>query len=71
MTDLEEIVLQPDEFEALRLKDVQNLEQEPAAKQMGVSQPTFHRILTAARKKVSDALINGKAIRMTKDEATR
>lgn len=65
MTELEEVVLLPDELEALRLKDVEGNEQEPAAKQMGVSQPTFHRILASARKKVSEALIKGKALRIT------
>lgn len=64
MMDLEEVVLAVDEFEALRLKDFEELEQEDAAKKMGISQPTFHRLLTSARKKVADALTNGKAIRI-------
>ena len=65
MTDLEEVVLLPDELEALRLKDVEGNEQEPAARQMNVSQPTFHRILASARKKVAQALVKGKALRIT------
>jgi predicted DNA-binding protein (UPF0251 family) len=68
MTELEEVVLLPDELEALRLKDALGMEQDPAAKQMGVSQPTFHRILASARKKVSEALIKGKALRITTGE---
>ena len=48
----------------MRLKDIKNLDQEKAAEKMGISQPTFFRILESARKKVSDALIHGKAIRI-------
>ena len=61
---LEEVMVTVDELEALRLKDALGLSQEDAAKEMGISQPTFHRLLTSARKKVSDALVNGMAIRI-------
>ena len=64
MVDLVESVLTVDEFEALRLKDLEGLEQETAAGRMAVSQPTFHRILSSARKKIADAIVNGKAIRI-------
>jgi len=64
MTALERISLAVDELEALRLKDLEALEQEQAATNMNVSQPTFHRILESARDKVADALVNGKAIRI-------
>jgi len=64
IVDLEESVLTIDELEAIRLKDLQELEQEEAAKKMNISQPTFNRLLTSARKKLSDAIINGKAIRV-------
>lgn len=64
MVDLKESVLTVDEFEAMRLKDLEGLDQEPAAGKMGVSQPTFHRILASARTKISDAIVNGKAIRI-------
>jgi predicted DNA-binding protein (UPF0251 family)/DNA-directed RNA polymerase subunit RPC12/RpoP len=60
--ELEKMSLAMDEFEALRLKDLEGLEQEQAATAMNVSQPTFHRILESAHKKVTDALIKGKAI---------
>ena len=53
-----------EEFEAIRLKDLEGWEQTKAAKQMGVSQPTFNRLITLARKKVAEALVNGKAIRV-------
>ena len=64
MTELEQISLAVDELEALRLKDLDGLEQEKAAATMNVSQPTFHRILESAHNKITDALVNGKAIRI-------
>lgn len=64
LVDLEETVLTIDEFEAMRLKDLEGLEQETAAGRMAVSQPTFHRILSSARAKIADAIVNGKAIRI-------
>jgi len=62
--DLEETTLTVDEFEAIRLKDLLGLEQEECAKKMGISQPTFHRLILSARKKMADAIVNGKAIRI-------
>ncbi len=64
MVELLETVLTVDEFEAVRLKDFLGLEQEKAAKKMKISQPTFHRLLLTARKKIADAIVNGKAIRI-------
>ncbi len=64
VTSLEEVVLTVDEFEAIRLKDYEGLDQIGAAKKMGISQPTFQRIYESARKKVADAIVNGKAIRI-------
>ena len=46
------------------LKDLEKKEQKKAAKEMGISQPTFHRLVLAARKKVADALVNNKTIEM-------
>lgn len=60
--DLEIIEMRMDELEALRLKDLVGTDQEEAAKQMGVSQPTFHRLISSAHLKVADALINGKVL---------
>ena len=51
-----------EEVEALRLKNVENLDQIQCAKKMKTSQSTFQRILSSAYKKVSKALINGEAI---------
>jgi len=64
--ELEETILNMSEFEAIRLVDFKNIEQSKAAKQMQVSQPTLSRTLTSARKKISDAIINGKAIKIEK-----
>jgi predicted DNA-binding protein (UPF0251 family) len=64
LEDLEEIILPVDEFEAVRLKDLEGLEQKECAKKMGISQPTFHRLVLSARKKIADAIVNGKAIRI-------
>jgi predicted DNA-binding protein (UPF0251 family) len=70
MTSLESVGLSVDEFEAIRLKDLEGLEQTAAAESMRISQPTFHRVIEAARKKVADALVNGKAIRIDGGEYT-
>jgi uncharacterized protein len=64
LSSLEEVVLAFEEIEALRLKDVEGLGQTEAAKKMNISQPTLFRILSVARKKIADALVNGKAIRV-------
>ena len=64
MKELDQVILTVDEFEAMRLKDYENMEQIMAAKKMKISQPTFQRLLLSARKKVSDAIVNGKAIRI-------
>lgn len=61
---LSSVCLSVEEVEALRLKDLEGLDQVEGAVNMGVSRPTFQRILSSARKKVSDALLNGKAIKI-------
>ena len=64
LRDLQEVGLTIEEAEALRLKDIEDLEQEEGAARMNISRPTFQRILAGARKKIADALLNGKAIRI-------
>lgn len=59
---LEEITLELDEFEAIRLKDYLGLYQDTAAEKMKISRQTFGRILESAHKKIAEALIHGKAI---------
>ncbi len=63
------ITLEPDEVEALRLADLEHRYQEEAARMMGISRPTFGRILERAHTKTADALINGKALRIERAKA--
>ena len=67
LRELEEIELTLEELEALRLKNVEGLEQIEAAKKMKTSQSTFQRILASAYKKITKALIEGKAIKINKE----
>jgi len=62
LSELEGVYLSLDEFEAVRLVDVERLKQECAAKKMKISRPTFSRIINSAHKKIGDALINIKVI---------
>jgi len=62
--ELEENIISVEELEAVRLKDLEGLEQEDCSVRMGVSRGTFQRILGSARGKITDALVNGKALRM-------
>lgn len=64
LADLQEIQLLIEEAEAIKLKDLEGLEQEQCAQKMNVSRSTFSRILDSARLKIADALLNGKAIRI-------
>ena len=68
MIELEEVVLSISEFEAIRLVDLEETPQEQAAKQMQISQPTLSRILKTARKKISEAIIKGKAIKIENNQ---
>ncbi len=61
---LEEVILLADELEALKLYEVDGLDQTQSAKKMNISQPTFARILDGAQKKIAEAIVNGKAIRI-------
>jgi len=63
---LEEVELNLDEMEALRLCELEELDQIEAAKQMKISQSTLQRLLSSAHKKIADALVNGKAIKIIK-----
>jgi predicted DNA-binding protein (UPF0251 family) len=59
-----QIRLGDDEFEAIRLADLEQLQQVDAAARMGVSRQTFGRVLLAARRKVAEALVHGRALRI-------
>jgi len=64
LRNLEEVNLEADELEALKLYKVDKISQTEAAKKMKISQPTFARISDSANQKIADALINGKAIKL-------
>ncbi len=64
LSALDEIVLHLDEFEAVRLADYECLYQEKAAEIMNISRQTFGRIIDSAHKKIAEALIFGKAIKI-------
>jgi uncharacterized protein len=64
LVELEEVNLTLDEFEALRLADLNGLYQEEACQDMKVSRATFGNILNNAHRKIAEAIINGKAIRI-------
>ena len=66
MRFLEVVELTAEEIEALRLKNVKDLNQDECARQMKTSQSTFQRILSSAYKKIAEGLIEGKAIRIIK-----
>ena len=63
----ETIKMNLDEFEAIRLGDYHNIKQKEAAELMGISQPTFHRIINSARKKTAMSLIEGKKIEINNE----
>lgn len=62
--DLEKVELQEDEMEAIRLADYEGLYQQECADRMGISRTTFSRLVESARKKIADALLNTKALRI-------
>ena len=64
LTMLEEVILTVDECEAIRLADLENLYQEQAAEKMNVSRQTFGRIIESAHRKVAEALVKGKALKI-------
>jgi predicted DNA-binding protein (UPF0251 family) len=61
---LKEVALSLEEMEAIRLKDSGRLEQKQCAERMHISRQTFQRVLLSARRKIADAFLNGKAIRI-------
>ena len=64
MATLDEVCLGVDELEALRLKDLEGLDQEECAGRMNLAQSTFQRLLTSAREKLTRGIVEGKAIRI-------
>lgn len=66
MRFLEVIELTGEEMEALRLKNEKGLSQVECAESMKTSQSTFQRILSGCYKKIAEALLKGKAIKIVK-----
>jgi len=64
LSKLRGVNLTLDEFEAVRLADLEGLRQVDAAKRMRISRPTFSRIIASAHRKIADGLVNIKAIRI-------
>ena len=58
------VVMTLDEFETIRLLDREGLTQEQCAERMGVSRPTVTAIYDSARKKVAEALVDGKRLQL-------
>ena len=66
MSGLEIVELTTEEMEAYRLRYISDLDQQQSAKKMNTSASTYQRIFYSASKKIADALINGKAIKIVK-----
>jgi predicted DNA-binding protein (UPF0251 family) len=64
LRELEEVTLNMEEMEAIRLADIEELDQATAADRMEVSRPTFHRIISTAHRKIAAALWAGHALRV-------
>ena len=62
MCDMEIVTLKDEEWEAIKLADYKGLNHEEAAELMGISRPTFSRLILSARKAVASALIEGAAL---------
>jgi uncharacterized protein len=64
MSQLQEVCIALDELEAIRLADIKGMYQEDAAKLMKISRQTFGNIIESAHKKIADAIVNGKALKI-------
>jgi predicted DNA-binding protein (UPF0251 family) len=62
LVELEIVTMTVDEYEAVRLADLEGLYQEDAARRMGVSRQTFGRIVESAHRKMADALAHARAL---------
>lgn len=60
----DEAIIAIEEYEAIRLQDYLGMQQKQAAEMMGISQQSFSRIVRDGRRKVSDAIVNAKIIRI-------
>jgi predicted DNA-binding protein (UPF0251 family) len=64
LSKLDEVNLTVDEFESIRLADIEGLYQDEAAKEMNGSRHTFGNTVKSAHRKTADALVQGKTIKI-------
>ena len=64
LSELKEVNLDMDELKTTRLSDFEEVSQTKASKKMNISQSTFQRILKRGRRKIAEAVIKGKALRI-------
>jgi predicted DNA-binding protein (UPF0251 family) len=69
LSELNEVNITDEELETLRLRYIENIDQEQAAKMMGISQSQYQRDLASVMEKITQAFINGYAISITKRES--
>jgi uncharacterized protein len=68
LDDLSQVIVLPEELEALRLADLEGLSQAEGADRMAISRSTFQRILEHAHRQVSLALVNRQALHILEKE---
>jgi predicted DNA-binding protein (UPF0251 family) len=66
LSNLKEVTISDEELETLRLRYIENIDQEKAAKTMGISQSQYQRDITQVLEKITKALIEGYAINIQK-----
>lgn len=62
ISTIEKVTILPEEFEAIKHKYLEGMDQQQVAERLNISQSTFHRILYSANRKMADAIVNGKSI---------
>jgi len=65
LSELEEVVITDEELETITLRFIKSMDQVDAANSMNISQSQYQRDLQKALTKITDAIANGKAIRIS------
>lgn len=65
LRDIEEVVITKEDLEALRLRYLKNMNQNNASASMNISQSQYQRDLSETMKKITEALVGGKALRIS------